>query len=495
LAECWLDVTYLDHAGTTLYAKSLVDRFSRDMIANLYGNPHSASPSSDLSTRRVAEVRNRTLAFFRADPEHFELIFVANATAAIKLVSDAFREVQAPGFWYGYHKDAHTSLVGVRQLAASSRCFESNHEVETWLQDIGREDPLLGVASSDVKTALFAYPAQSNMNGHRLPLRWAGDIRQKVSHCDASTRPSIFTLLDAAAYVMTAQLDLSDEKTAPDFTALSFYKIFGFPNLGALIVRKAAGSILRQRRFFGGGTVDMVTVMKNPWHATKGRTLHEALEDGTLPFHQIVALGHALDVHADTFGAMTSVSVHTCKLAAYTYSHLQALCHANGRQVCKIYRDSLSQYGDSKTQGPTIAFNIQNSQGAWVGKSEVERLAISRGIHLRTGGVCNPGGIASFCSLTYWELRRNFAEGMRCGDDLDIIAGKPTGIVRISFGAMSNRQDADNFLRFVEEVFVEKGFGKVQKLGPEYVRKGAFRKVLIEMCLRQRCFRRLLLAE
>jgi molybdenum cofactor sulfurtransferase len=465
----------LDHAGTTLYAKSLVDRFSRDMVANLYGNPHSASPSSDLSTRRVAEVRNRTLAFFRADPEHFDLIFVANATAAIKLVADAFREVEAPGFWYGYHRDAHTSLVGVRQLASSSRCFESNEEVETWLQDIGTAEP--SDIASDVKTALFAYPAQSNMNGHRLPLRWTGEIREKVYQRDAQTRPSIYTLLDAAAYVTTAQLDLSDEKTAPDFTALSFYKIFGFPNLGALIVRKAAGSILRQRRFFGGGTVEMVTVMKNPWHAQKGQTLHDALEDGTLPFHQIVALGHALDVHADTFGAMNSVSAHTCRLAAYTYSRLQSLRHANGRQVCKIYRDESSRYGDSKTQGPTIAFNIQNSHGGWVGKSEVERLAISRGIHLRTGGVCNPGGIASFCSLAYWELRRNFAEGMRCGDDLDIIAGKPTGIVRVSFGAMSNQQDADHFLRFVEDVFVAKSLSAAQ-IGPECIRKGAFRKVL-----------------
>ena len=37
--------TYLDHAGTTLYAKSLIERFSADMISNLYGNPHSASNS------------------------------------------------------------------------------------------------------------------------------------------------------------------------------------------------------------------------------------------------------------------------------------------------------------------------------------------------------------------------------------------------------------------------------------------------------------------
>jgi molybdenum cofactor sulfurtransferase len=443
-AEYQIDVTYLDHAGTTLYAKSLVNHFSRDMIANLYGNPHSASPSSDLSTQRVEEVRTRILRFFRADPECFDIVFVANASAAIKLVVEAFREIESPGFWYGYHRDAHTSLVGIRQLASSSTCFESDGEVEAWLKDCGNGEPL--EASS---VGLFAYPAQSNMNGHRTPLRWAGDVRRRSGQ-------KIYTLLDAAAYVTTAQLDLSDETQAPDFTALSLYKIFGFPDMGALIVRKAAGNVLRRRRYFGGGTVDMVTVMKNPWHARKGQTLHDALEDGTLPFHQIVALGYAIDVHADTFGSMANVSEHTCALSAYTYSRLQALRHSNGRQVCVIYKDEASRYGDSRTQGPTIAFNIKNAQSGWIGKSHVERLAIVRGIHLRTGGVCNAGGIATFCNLAHWELRRNFSEGMRCGDDLDIIGGKPTGIVRVSFGAMSNQRDADTLLRFVDDLFVEK---------------------------------------
>lgn len=421
------------------------------MVANLYGNPHSTSPSSELSTVRVTDVRTRLLRFFRADPDHFDLVFVANATAAIKLVAEAFREVEEPGFWYGYHRDAHTSLVGIRQVATSSRCFESDEEVDAWLRTAGTGKPLEGTTGANV--GLLAYPAQSNMNGHRMPLRWAGAARQTNGQ---APNHRIYTLLDAAAYVMTAQLDLSDENTAPDFTALSLYKIFGFPDMGALIVRKAAGDLLRRRRYFGGGTVEMVTVMNDPWHAKKEGTLHDALEDGTLPVHQIVALGHALDVHAETFGTMTNVSEHTCALAAHTYLRLQALRHANGRQVCIIYKDEGSKYGDSVTQGPTIAFNIQNSEGSWIGKSDVERLAIARGIHLRTGGVCNAGGIAKFCDLAYWELRRNFSEGMRCGDDLDIIGGKPTGVVRISFGAMSSQQDANTLLRFVDEHFVEK---------------------------------------
>ena len=441
------DITYLDHAGSTPVAKSLARRFSKDMMSDLFGNPHSASPSSERSTRRVESVRLRLLRFFRADPEHFDLVFTSNTTAAIKLVADAFRETESPGFWYGYHRDAHTSLVGVREYAAESRCFTSDDELELFLNNEFKpiSDP------SDQKIGLFAWPAQSNMNGRRLPLDLAGRVRSRLNFTDQST----YTLLDAAAYCTTGQLDLSDHHAAPDFTALSLHKIFGFPDLGALVIRKAAGQIFKKRRYFGGGTVDMVTVLTKEWYARKDDVLHEQLEDGTLPFHQIIALDSALNVHSECYGSMTNITKHTSGLAANMYRRLRALKHANGVAVCDVYKDPRTQYGNPKTQGPTVAFNIRNSRGGWIGKSDVERLAIIRGIHLRTGGVCNPGGIASFCSLDQWEMRRNFSEGMRCGDNLDIIGGKPTGIVRASLGAMSCQQDVDNLIDFVETFFVE----------------------------------------
>src|SRR5204862_4005701 len=100
---------------------------------------------------------------------------------------------------------------------------------------------------------------------------------------------------DAAAYATTAQLDLSNARIAPDFTALSLYKIFGFPDLGALIVRKDSGHILEQRRYFGGGTVDMVICIRDKWHSKKVERLHEKMEDGRLPSHHIIAIDSALD--------------------------------------------------------------------------------------------------------------------------------------------------------------------------------------------------------
>ena len=451
------ETTYLDHAGATIYAKSLVTQISEDLSSNLFGNPHSASPSSELSSTRVERVRRRVLSFFNADPEKFDVVFVANATAAIKLVADAFRDYrhdpilpQPPNFFYHYHKDCHTSLVGVREFATRSHCFESNEAVGRWLA--GELSLFLACSQvNDRDVTLFAYPAQSNMNGHRPPSDWPKQIQ-------LSSQPqhrSCFTLLDASAYVSTAQLDLHDSKYAPDFVAFSFYKIFGLPDLGCLLVRKEAGRILQNRRYFGGGTVNMVAVLDTEWHVRKDGELHEQLEDGTLPFHNIIALDSALTVHEKLYGSMDRISEHTGRLARIMYEELASLRHANGVAVCVIYKDRGSTYGDSKTQGPTIAFNIQDSQGNWVGKTDFERLAIAHNIQLRTGGLCNGGGIATSLDLTSSELKRNYAEGVRCGNDVDIIGGKPTGVIRASLGAMSTLQDVQTFATFVAKYFVE----------------------------------------
>ncbi|KAL8938178.1 MAG: hypothetical protein Q9216_004029 [Gyalolechia sp. 2 TL-2023] len=91
------DTVYLDHAGTTPYPKSLIERSSSDLMHNLFGNPHSNSSSSQLSSRRIEDVRLQALRFFRASPDDFDLVFVANATAGMKLVAECFGE-QRGGF-------------------------------------------------------------------------------------------------------------------------------------------------------------------------------------------------------------------------------------------------------------------------------------------------------------------------------------------------------------------------------------------------------------
>lgn len=360
-------------------------------------------------------MRKKTLEFFGADPNHFDLIFVANATAGIKLVADSFRDLaestRSGSFWYGYHKDAHTSLVGVREFTnGNSHCFESDEEVERWLCDpdlvaFGEGRGRYDQPQAQCGLSLFAYPGQSNLSGRRLPLSWNGQVR-----ASRVLQRSTYTLLDAAALAMTSPLQavFQDPNLAPDFTCVSLYKIFGFPDLGALIVRKESGHILTLRKYFGGGTVTMVSVLGGSWHKIKGRDvvdhhkpgimldtsnngslyeIHDALEDGTLPFHNILALGEAIDTHARLYGSMDNVSRHTTCLSIRLYQHLRNLKHSNGRPLCHIYaEDGGREYGDAKRQGATIAFNVLDANGYYVAYSDVERIANENGIYVRSGG-------------------------------------------------------------------------------------------------------------
>ena len=76
-------------------------------------------------------------------------------------------------------------------------------------------------------------------------------------------------------------------------------------------------------------------------------------------------------------------------------------------------------------------------------------------IHLRTGCFCNTGACQKFLNLSNEQIKNNLHAGHVCGDDIDLIEGKPTGSVRISFGYMSNFADANTFLNFLHDCFLE----------------------------------------
>ena len=294
-----------------------------------------------------------------------------------------------------------------------------------------------------------------DIRSNRIPLltlHRPGRIRKSFH------KAATYTLLDAAALACTAPLDLSDPATAPDFVALSFYKIFGFPNIGALIVRKESAHVLENRRYFGGGTVEMVVAINDTWHAKKETSLHDRLEDGTLPFHSIFALDHAMTVHERLYGPnpMKFISHHTAQLGKQLYDGVSALKHSNGTPLCRIYKDDSAVYGDPSVQGATLAFNVQQPDGSLIGFEEVEAAADERGIYVRSGSLCNPGGVATYLDWSPMEMRAAFAAGHRCSNPKQIVLGKATGVVRVSLGAMNISSDIQKFIQFLRDIYVDR---------------------------------------
>ncbi|KAF9971203.1 hypothetical protein BGZ73_005901 [Actinomortierella ambigua] len=469
------DAIYLDHAGATLPAQNHIQRFTADLAQNLYANPHSRSSSSQATTARVYSARRQILEHFQASTNgEWDVIFTANATAAIRLVGETFpwtrtsEQDKAPSKLWIF-RETHTSVVGLRGLAQDeSKAIQVTNldraTVETLLNQSQHKQEQSVPAQPTTKTSsqqhpsynLFAYPAQCNYSGRRFPLNWPSKIRQQFS----SETEKTLVLLDAASYSMTSQVSLSDLDEAPDFMVVSFYKMFGFPTgLGALIVKTEHKDMLH-KHYFGGGTITMMT-WDAPWQAHHD-TLHGRLEEGTLNFLDIIALDHAFASMNELYGSHANISPHVSSLQRLLYNGLRELKHWNNTSLCTIYVEHAPEDGEDSSlvgnpaeYGPIVNFNLKQSNGKWIGYAHVERLARMQNIHLRVGGFCNPGSMQRWLEYTADDVKHMFELGHVCSGDTDILNDKPTGSIRVSIGAMSTAQDVLRLLDFLSEHFVE----------------------------------------
>ncbi|GLD56072.1 molybdenum cofactor sulfurase isoform X1 [Lates japonicus] len=439
-------ITYLDHAGTTLHPESLVRDYCLDISRNVYGNPHSHSPSSRLTHDTIERVRYRVLQHFNATPEEYSVIFTSGCTAALKLVAESFPwRLQS---LFSYLTDCHTSVVGIRgvtsvrgvvALPVAPQEVENRAKEEAQGEDVICQTP-----------HLFCYPAQSNFSGRKYPLSHARGIQARRLYPACDHRGRWFVLLDAASHVSCSPLNL--QHCPADFIPISFYKMFGFPTgLGALLVRNDAAGILT-KTYFGGGTA--AAYLSGEDYYVHSANISDRFEDGTVPFLDIIALNHSFEALHKITGGMHNIQQHTFGLARYTYMLLSSLCHGNGRPVAQIYTEG--QFESPSTQGAILNFNLIDSHGQIIGYSQVDRMASLYNIHLRTGCFCNTGACQSFLGITNQQMKRNLQSGHVCGDSIDLVDGQPTGSVRVSFGYMSTFEDCQKFLNFVAECFVEK---------------------------------------
>jgi selenocysteine lyase/cysteine desulfurase len=419
---------YLDFTGSGLYAASQVKRHAERLLGGVFGNPHSSNPASLASTRLVEHCRRRVLDFFRADPGEYALIFTANASQALKLVGESYPF--EPGDRFLLTFDNHNSVNGIREFdrAHGARTLYVPMVPPELRVDDGvllrfLDDPAAG------RHKLFAFPAQSNFSGVQHPLEWVE--RAQARGWDV--------LLDAAAFAPTNRLDLS--RVHPDFVALSFYKMFGYPTgVGALIARHAALARLH-RPWFAGGTINVASVQADRFVLTPGAA---GFEDGTPDFANIPAVVDGLDL-LESVG-IERVHARVRALTAWLLRELPALRHGNGRPLARVYGPTTCE-----RRGATLAFNLYAAGGHVIDHLEVERGAAARGLSLRTGCFCNPGAGELALGLSRAELEHCFADGTRMTyEDLrHCIDPHEAGAVRVSLGPVSNFADAWACLEYV----------------------------------------------
>ena len=427
-----LGQVYLDYTGSGLYAASQVRRHSELLLGHVFGNPHSTNPTSLESSRLVERCRRHVLEFFRADQDEYAVVFTANASQALKLVGESYPF--EPGDQFLLTFDNHNSVNGIREFdrARGAR----THYVPMVPPELRVDEAVLERCLDEATPGrhnLFAYPAQSNFSGVQHPLEWIA--KAKARGWDV--------LLDAAAFVPTNRLDLT--RFRPDFVALSFYKMFGYPTgVGALVARKTALAKLH-RPWFAGGTIDVASVQADRFVLAAGAA---GFEDGTGDFTNIPAVELGLELLESVGVELIHERVRL--LTGWLLEELPALRHGNGRPLVRLYGPT-----SLERRGGTLAMNLYAASGRVIEHDQVERQAGEWGISVRTGCFCNPGAGELALGLTRSEIEHCFtATGSRMTyDDLRrCVDPHEAGAVRVSLGSMSNFADVFAFREYARHL-------------------------------------------
>ena len=342
--------------------------------------------------------------------------------------------------------DNHNSVNGIREFARARGARVAYVPLTAGELRVNEPDVLAALSRDQGgHPGLFAYPAQSNFSGVQHPLGW---VRQ-------AQEAGYDVLLDAAAYAPANRLDLSAVR--PQFVAVSWYKVFGYPTgVGCLLVRRDALARLH-RPWFSGGTIWGVSV-QGGWH----RMLDDegAFEDGTVNFLSIPDVTTGLDwidgIGIDLIHRRVS---HAHRLAARPPRPAQA------RQ--RRAADPAVRPGRPAARGGTVTFNFLDRAGRVIDERAVARDAAPAGISLRTGCFCNPGAGEWAFGLDRKDVRgpwwgglmaRGFSrQAVTTVDDYLTRIGLPTGgAVRVSLGVASNLADVEAFLRFAELAYCDR---------------------------------------
>ena len=425
---------YLDYTGASLAADSQLREHLALLQSHVFGNPHSASPTSATTTMMVERARRHVLEWFHAERD-YTAVFTLNASGALKLVGEAYPF--APDARLLLSTDNHNSVNGIREFACA-RGATVDYVPLTYPELRLDRDHLAVqlIEGSDVAPdtpRLFAFPAQSNFTGVRHPL----DI---VAMAHAAGWD---VLLDAAAYVPTSGLDL--RIVQPEFVTVSFYKMFGYPTgVGCLLVRNDAFPRLH-RPWFAGGTVNFATVQARR-HILSPR--EAGFEDGTLNFLSIPAVPIGFR-HLESIG-MDAIGTRVRCLTDWLLSRLVAMRHANGRPLVRIYGPVTTEM-----RGGTVTLNFYDPDGHLVDYRRVEELAGAERISLRTGCFCNPGA----GETAEWITSEDIEAAVAMGSDMNLPrflqfithrGGKSAGAIRVSLGIVSNFADVERFLAFAD---------------------------------------------
>jgi len=258
---------YLDYAATTPVDPQVVARLLQHLtLEGDFGNPSSETHAyGRAAAHAVAVARTQVAALLHADPR--EIIWTSGATEANNL---ALRGVMAVQRQTRRHlitaKTEHKAILDVCRVLEREGCAVSYLDPES--NGLIAPDRLAAALRPD--TALVSLMHVNNETG----------IIQDIAALGAMTRRH-GVLLHVDAAQSAGKLPLNLQTLPVDLLSLSAHKLYGPKGIGALYVRQAPVRVRLQPMLYGGGQ-------------------ERGLRAGTLPTHQIVAMGEAFHIAGAT---------------------------------------------------------------------------------------------------------------------------------------------------------------------------------------------------
>jgi molybdenum cofactor sulfurtransferase len=344
--------TYLDYATKAVWPESVIYNFTHSLQDNLYGNPHSESPSSELSSNTVDALRSRILKFLRTDLLKYSVIFTHSNSHALKTFIEAFPFNSSSQFVLT--DSASDNLLGLKSLATDRGATVSTFRPNKFVLSKGPN--------------LIALPLVDAFTGASLDEKTIAKILELRA----------FSLVDASLAIPYSPINL----TETPFSALTFglEKWFGFPQLGVLVVSNSLIPLLR-KPYFGGGT--LVYALPNKDHEKPRMRPSEKFEDGSLPFLNIAAVdsGFAFWRHLGP----ANVRLHTEEISRFMYESIANLTREDGSKLVKIYAENGSRI---------LSFNFVAANGTVNDYRPYLEAALHNDIFISGGCQGTPGSCA-----------------------------------------------------------------------------------------------------
>ncbi len=293
---------YLDYAATTPVDPGVAALLSRHLTQDgFFGNPSSTTHYfGRMAARAVETARAQVAALLAADPR--EILWTSGATEANNLaLFGVMRAYARRGRHLITSQTEHKAVLDVCRRLEREGCAITHLEPEP----DGLIPPERVAAALRPDTVLVSLMHVNNETGVIHDLAAIGNLTRERG---------ILLHVDAAQSAGKLPIDL---RTLPvDLLSLSAHKLYGPKGVGALYVRQRPVRVRLEPLLYGGGQ-------------------EHGLRAGTLPTHQIVAMGEACRIAGETMASEQSRIRNQRDRLWHAWSALDDVA-LNGHPECRV---------------------------------------------------------------------------------------------------------------------------------------------------------------